>query len=248
MKRPWLCRECEDRLNSVETPFANEIFRPLIADSGARVPYGSWMLKFCVSLSWRVLLRVKEEGHDIEHYSDIQKQAIDEALSVWAKVLLEDLPHPGQYEQHFVPITGIADFSGSPPPRNINRYLMRAVAMDLAGGETTLLVLTKLGPFLVIGMLAKRSNEEWQGTKVRVRGGMIQPQTYTLPYALWEYLTEKAEEVAQINRSMSPAQRSKISDAFWKDIERTRQSGWVKAMGLDVDLFGDDAFDPPVSD
>src|ERR1017187_10349018 len=59
-KKEWLCRECEDLFNSFETPFATQIFHPYDLDRAIRVRYSEWMLKFCVSVSWRSLLYLKQ--------------------------------------------------------------------------------------------------------------------------------------------------------------------------------------------
>ncbi len=55
LKVPLLCSRCEALLNLWERKFATQIFHPYNADEGLRAAYGDWMLKFCVSVSWRVL-------------------------------------------------------------------------------------------------------------------------------------------------------------------------------------------------
>jgi hypothetical protein len=55
LKRHLLCARCEARFSAWETAFATKIFHPYIADHKLTARYGDWMLKFCVSLSWRAL-------------------------------------------------------------------------------------------------------------------------------------------------------------------------------------------------
>lgn len=61
-RRYWLCRGCETRLCQWETEFAAQVFHPLISDGGQRIPYQEWMLKFAVSVSWRVLSLFVEDN------------------------------------------------------------------------------------------------------------------------------------------------------------------------------------------
>jgi 5-methylcytosine-specific restriction endonuclease McrA len=54
LKFPWLCRDCEARFSRYETAFAMKLFHPW--QKGCEpVEYEDWLLKFCVSVSWRVL-------------------------------------------------------------------------------------------------------------------------------------------------------------------------------------------------
>lgn len=62
LKLPFLCKQCEGHLNQFETDFANELFYPLNSDEVERVRFGAWLLKFCVSISWRVLRYKKGDG------------------------------------------------------------------------------------------------------------------------------------------------------------------------------------------
>jgi hypothetical protein len=55
LKVPMLCIDCEGLFNGFETPFSKRLFYPYISDGGQRLPYDSWLLKFCVSVSWRIL-------------------------------------------------------------------------------------------------------------------------------------------------------------------------------------------------
>ena len=54
-KGHYLCDSCEQLFNSWETDFANLVFHPLNEGGAHSFNYGPWMLKFAVSVSWRVL-------------------------------------------------------------------------------------------------------------------------------------------------------------------------------------------------
>lgn len=55
-KRRLLCAECEGNFNEWETIVANKLYYPLAKGNLISSRYGPWLLKFAVSVSWRVLL------------------------------------------------------------------------------------------------------------------------------------------------------------------------------------------------
>ena len=70
-RRRWLCLSCERLLNAWETQFATNLFHPLNEDGGRRVRYREWLLRFCVSVSWRSLSMLKDiEG--LGHFTQRQ--------------------------------------------------------------------------------------------------------------------------------------------------------------------------------
>ena len=54
-KKRWLCSSCEGILGENERQFASSFFHPFVEGRLTHRKYGSWLLKFCVSLSWRAL-------------------------------------------------------------------------------------------------------------------------------------------------------------------------------------------------
>jgi hypothetical protein len=63
LKHPFLCAECEARFNAWETPFATHMFLPYHEQDVQRIEFDSWLLKFCVSISWRAVTYLREQGH-----------------------------------------------------------------------------------------------------------------------------------------------------------------------------------------
>jgi hypothetical protein len=64
---PLLCGECEGRFSTWERHFAEQIFKPVHAAEHTPLSLtyrGEWMLKFCVSVSWRVFTVVDRKGVD----------------------------------------------------------------------------------------------------------------------------------------------------------------------------------------
>ena len=240
LKRYWLCQECENRLNVVETKFANQIFHPYLADSAGTYRYGQWLLRFCTSLSWRVLLFHRDEI-GIQDWEPEALAAVNNAETRWRQFLLGRRLSPGPYQQHILPMDTIASATGDLAP-NINRYLMRAIDMDICRGGDTIFTFTKIGRFMVFGFVRKTNFREWRGTRAPLFFGSIRPRDYSLPYSLIDYINGKALRMAEIMESVSEKQKQKIDDALSKNAERYVRSDAFSAFVADINMFGAAAF------
>ena len=240
----WLCRECEERLNLWETRFANVIFHPFNKGQTDTAAYGAWFLKFCVSISWRVLNYYMAES-DINHFSDNLKLAAKDAYDIWKEFLLDKRPHPERFEQHFFSMDAIANYTNQEMPTNINRYILRSVDIDVVcGGKNGEdgFTYSKLGRFVILGFINMYKPREWVGSKVHVKHGEIKPHDYTVPVQFGEYFMSRARKVAAYQASISEQQDQKIEQSFWRTINKVANSESFKAMDHDVKLFGKDAF------
>jgi hypothetical protein len=243
VKRHWLCTSCEGLLSCSETAFATKLFYPYTSDGSALIIYGEWLLRFCVSVSWRVLQFYKEET-SLKGYEPNAVARIAEAEATWRAFLLGQRPHPGHFEQHLVPFDAIESISNrsenlSP---NLNRYLMRAVDMDLCRSETTNVAYSKLGRFVILGFIREDHLSRWQGTKVHVKTGRIEPRQYTMPREFFKYLNSRARHVAALLSRVSRRQSEKIDQAFRANVDKFVGSDEFVAMQNDVRMFGDAAF------
>jgi hypothetical protein len=239
-KGRWLCLSCEQKLNVWETEFATKIFHLVNAKGGTRVSYGDWLLKFCVSVSWRSLLWLLDSG-GLTHFTEAQRNAAGSALNVWRRFLLGEEPNPRRFEQHLLPLDTIQEFSGELPP-NFNRYVLRGIEIDAVQTEGTAFVSSKIGRFIVFGFLDVSHPRRWVGTKIHLNNGTIEPQEYTLPIGLHNYLIDRAKRHATVYDQISDRQRLKIDETFRKNLDRVAASETFRAMTEDVRLFGNAAF------
>jgi hypothetical protein len=214
-KRFWLCVACEGKLSAWEAKFATLIFHPVNENGSLRVRYGDWFLKFCTSISWRVLLMMREEGM-LTDFSEAQLGAVDEAMETWANFMLGKVPHPGRFEQHFLPLDAFEEPSRHGMPANINRSILRTIDLDAVRNTTTVFVLCKMGKFFVLGFVDVRFPEQWIGTKVHVRDGVVGKAKYTLPSQFGEYIRNEAERYAVVCNKISETQREKLKRACGK--------------------------------
>ena len=100
LKEHILCGDCELLFNRGETPVANKIFHPLNRRDAHIFHYQSWLLKFAVSISWRVLSWYR--SIDATEYSQDAKVLMTEALKTWKSFLFDRLDDPAPFHQHMI--------------------------------------------------------------------------------------------------------------------------------------------------
>src|ERR1041384_209430 len=88
-----LCSKCEARLNAWETAFSNNLFQPFCYGGALpTISYGDWLLKFCVSVSWRSLVYAQRQAR-LTHFSTDQIRKVDQATSTWSALLRGEREH-----------------------------------------------------------------------------------------------------------------------------------------------------------
>lgn len=240
LKRYWLCTSCEGLLSRSETAFATNLFHPYLEESGKQFPYSRWLMHFCTSLSWRVLRFYLDENH----LKDWDKEAvahIAKAEHIWRELLLGLRPQPEAFQQHLLPLDRIESATGKFVP-NINRYLMRAIDMDICQNGKAIFTYAKLGRFIVLGFVHEPNPNHWRGTKINANRGFVEPKKYVLPKAFGEYLNQKAQRIAELLDSVSDKQQAKIDAAFRQNADSYIKSDAFQAMRADLSMFRNEAF------
>lgn len=243
-KQHWLCRDCEQLISQWEREFATTIFHPITQNGSHRISYSDWLLKFCVSISWRALLGAKEQT-SLAQFSERQRTAADGALHAWREFLWQRAPHPGPYEQHLLIFEDAQSF-GPGFPANMHRYAMRTIDLDIPHTEKFGFTFVKMGPFAVLGFFLLDRPREWSGGKVHVKKGFVGPNRYELPVQFRDYLISRAHKTAAIMEGLSDEQRAVANRTSEVALERRAQeigdSHWARAMQRDFGEFGEDAF------
>jgi hypothetical protein len=239
LKLPWLCDECEGRFSRFETAFATKVFYPWLGGN-YQIPYDELLLKFCVSVSWRVMKFAYGYNKDAK-YTDDQRALAAKASARWKRFLLDQEPHPAEFEQHML-IFDIAEESTVPDlPVNFNRYMTGAITFDIVGSERSMMTFAKLGRFVIFGMVQKGPGT-WEGTKVHVKNGVLKPAKLVVPAGIADLLREKASYAISAMSSISPTQKAKIDANFRLNVDAYLESDHFRAMQADYDMFGGDAF------
>ena len=236
-KEHMLCGDCETLLNQWETLFATKIFHPLNKREAIRFEYQSWLLKFAVSVSWRVLTWYKPDT--LSEISESGKALIAKALQTWKEFLFDQHPHPGSFEQHMIlldVIKSIQNIDNLPP--NWNRFMTRGCHINLAHSEGhPLYIYTKMGRITLLGFIGINYPRQWVGTKIHVKRGII-GGNIKLPVQFLDYMKDRAiTELHQQDR-ISKNQNEAINRTYRKDPGRGVMSETFQSLDHDVRLFG----------
>lgn len=234
IKDYFLCEDCEDRFGAHESTFAAELFHPFVSDNCYEVDYSEWMLKFTVSVSWRVLA-YSYEKRGLLHFRGRHADAVSNTLEVWQDFLMDRRKDVGEHEVHLLPLSGIIDHSASGVPRNINRYLRRAVEIDVGVSDTEAFTYSKLGPLILIGLIAYPDLSQWNGTKISHRGKFPARQ-FIAPAQFQEFIFMRSRRMEELESQISGKQISKIEESYKKHIDRLKQSDTFKALQMDLGL------------
>lgn len=246
-KEHWLCESCEDRLQECEKTFSENVFMPLGRGQACRFAYGPWMLKFSVSVSWRVLNYMREIGN-LSHFTTSLTDDVDCALERWREFLLNRIPDPGPFEQHMLLMDEVEGHTLTNLPPNINWYLLRTIDLDAASSGSEAFVYTKMCRIILLGFIKINEPWQWQGTKIDVNHGEIGAQAYTVPSRFGTYMLTRAEKAGGFYKKVSPRQAAGITKTYRQNMQRAVDSETWRAIRRDVEIFGRKAFDDETPD
>ena len=233
-KERWLCSPCEQDIGEAERQFAQEIFFPVVEDRPLTGAYGPWLLKFCVSVTWRVLLKFRELD-PFGAYSRDDYKLMDQAASAWREYLLGRTPDTGAFPQHLYVVRGVVASAGQDMAPNINRHVLRHIAVDVVRGQHQHLVFAKLPRLFIMGVLRDGQPCDWRGTRVDAVNGII-PLEQRVPDGFFGYVDERARRASVLMGSISDRQKGKVLEDVRRDPTRVKMSDTVRALQLDDEL------------
>ncbi len=185
---------------------------------------------------------------DLLHFSEKQRETAQTALSVWRRFLLGELPHPSQFEQHFLPVDVIQSYSGSAISPFLNRYLLRSIHMSVICSNTSAIVYTKMGHLILFGFIQEDTSKRWKGTKLHVNKGLVMRGDYRLPQNIADYWNEQANEGAKALASISPRQKQIVQESIQENADELANSELFRAIKYDYYHSGKNAFKYPESE
>lgn len=238
LKLHWLCKPCEQKFSTWENYFKNKIFLPLTINTD-KVDYDQNFLKFCVSISWRVLNYFMENKNlDADVLLTTKAQT---CLNQWCDFIFDRTETPREHEQHFYNFSG--EFQGleaSSSSVNIHRYLQRSIDIGVSTHGSVAYVYTLIPNFLLIGYIRCLDKRKWRDSRVAVKGGTLQPKKFNFPIELWEDIKEKANHRENLKNSISDRQQHKINESYKKNSDKVQNSKTLKALSKDLKVFGTD--------
>jgi len=214
-----------------EKEFAENFFTPAHDADFHRIGYGPWMLKFCVSVSWRTL---KVNAEQLLGDSPQFTKRVTDALQCWSDFLLNKSGNITPYEQH-VFVLGFPERMEGKFPDGFLYYLLRSIDATPAFSRTKLSIYSKVLRIMILAPLSPLHPSGLRNTRVFAGGGaMISPQQ--LGGEFGTFLLARAKEVLQIS-SPSEAQRRKIQDEMLRNPERVLKSESFQVKAAEHELI-----------
>jgi hypothetical protein len=165
---------------------------------------------------------------------------MDNAEVRWRAFLKDEVPHPANFEQHLLIFDIVESTSVSDLPTNFNRFMTGAVTLDIVGSERSVMTFAKLGRFMIFGIIQKGPNQ-WDGTKVHVKHGLLKPDKFTIPAGMLDLFKEKAENAATTMSNISRVQRAKIDKHILDNLDAFAESDQFASIRADALMFGQHA-------
>lgn len=241
-KEPLLCDDCEGRFSVWERDLEQTVFTPIVSASATGpIIYGPRVLKAAVSISWRVLVSHQRLG--IVPRTAEQERCIQTAADTWRAFLLDEEPHPGEFEQHLVIGNFVESTNRVALSPHFNRYLVRAIAMDFLTTETSALCYAKMGRCILFGHVQSPERGRWRRSRIAAKGGRLELDgCLGLPVGILHYWNDQADVVGGMRSKMSPRQREKVDAARDSDPQKFTNSEIFRAFMCDLEHSGDAAF------
>lgn len=171
-----LCAKCENMFSKLEHYFAEHIFFPRHNEGIDKFAYDESLLRFVVSLSWRLL---HVDLRYLMNKTPIISQHAEQVLKIWKNYLLENRDDPGSYEHHIFFLDLVESTTGVILPPGFQWYTLRAIDATLAYGENQAYVYMKLPGMVLVSCIYPPKLEGWLGTKIEKSGEITVPQEIT---------------------------------------------------------------------
>jgi hypothetical protein len=240
-KEYLLCNDCEGLFSAWETKFANKVFFPFVDKNESVAHYEEWMSKFCASLSWRTLIYIRSKNTQNDNSKEYY-ETLDGAEKHLADYLIGKVKTLNQYEQHVFPLGPIESTTQSGLPTNINRYLLRTMAMDIIGNTTDLFIYTKIPSFMIIGLIKVKEPKKMKASRIALKSGKISPTNYWWPDGFINYVVEKANAVSEAHNKIPKKDLAKFEKYIKDNPEKAANSKLFEAFLYDHKQFGRKVF------
>lgn len=224
-KPRFFCAGCEGLFASWERQVAEHVFRPLHEGTATSFWYGSWLLSFAVSVSFRVLALHGDELVELKdgpRVSSAERAAVNElgsANGAWAQFLRGDREVLGPYEHYCIALPTPPDLSQT--NSRISSYFEGEINFrpPVQAPDGGIYVVTKMCRLCLVGTAVRGRRSDWVNTRISAGRGVI-----ASPYAIPRWLVNYFVSVMRVSEasilSMSPRQSARL-------VEKGNALGWT---------------------
>lgn len=216
-----LCGTCENLFSRWEKQFAESIFFPYLNDGKKEFEYTDWLLKFSVSLIWRLGIA------ELEGFRDYQPQLtgyLEQALSVWRSYLLNDEPMKEVYGFHLLFMDYVKSVKGGSIPEGFHWYTLRGVDGTLPATTTEVYGFVKLPAMVFFSGIMPRRPSKFKNTRILERGKIKASNQVISNPNFGEFYIDRAKEAWSLTEGTSDKQRETIKNSVSRDPEKNLKS------------------------
>ena len=189
--RRMLCGRCEDAFSFYESEFARHVFYPLAGGAILSAKYGAWLRKFATSVCWRIL-EESLAGNSTGRLPARWAPEVASCRETWRRYLTGKCPDVGGHHLHLLPWNAVVGREGrvGPALAAVPRLptsspatagdIQHVITMDVSGNDHDAFVYAKLGPVILLGLMADSAPKEWDGTRINAEG-KLKPHPVIIP-------------------------------------------------------------------
>jgi hypothetical protein len=214
-----LCSPCEQIFARFEREFSLRAFPKIQSDDFQGFEYGEWLLKFAVSLAWRVLT---VDARDVAELTPKWTAKIGATLEAWRKYLLglQNSPHT---IHHLFVFPGLPDeVPDDSHPKSLHYYL-RAVDATVLDGRNNLGVYCKLLRSIFYSPIVPAKPSGWSGTQIYAGGGTLILSHQSLTSSQFGGFLQSRVRLG-FNQSLSEKAIAQITKSIKKNPQRAAES------------------------
>ena len=249
--RYMLCAACEGRFSVFEEEVCRTIFLPIHERKQDRFRYGPSFCRFAVSVAWRALVALKREG-GLGHLNEIPAE-VEAAEVVWRQFLLNGRSTSAPHVVHALPMDVPTNLNPEGVSPHYSRFVLRTPAVGTRCRDGAGYVIAKMARLIVFGTVAPgKERKDWKATQLHVEGGSWGVEEYHLPGWVKHYLELGAEKQGKFVEELSARQKQRTNEAIMEaiddDADVVASSDVFRAFEADLKLFGESAFQKPLSE
>jgi len=229
-----LCLDCEKRFNTYETLFSNNIFYPYVNEElnlegiaqgkVKSIKYTDWLLRFVISLQWRISVTSKITSADniAEDFIELR----DEITERWRRYLLNEVESTGECETHIYFLQNLVAGSGHLPSTindRVNFYLLRSTDGTLVYSHKKLGLFSKIGPIAFFTTLKPKKLVDSEDTRIKLKGVIKTAQRlHNSTIVDFIFITRPNEVMSNVK--YSEKQNKKVKETLMNNLDKASTS------------------------
>ena len=214
-----LCGDCEQIISKYESYFANKIFYPFFQDDIEDFEYDDNLIKFIISLAWRILLFT----YDVQVEKDPWiKDHLDLAEETWRRFLLGNEALDESFEHHLLFLDYIE--SSDNIPNDFDWYTLRGADATLVSNNDTVFCYVHLPWMIMVSTIFPKKSKGWINTQIHSHGKLTK-KAFVEDSMFGNFLIQRISNAIGYKRD-----DSRIVNSMLKNPDRLLQSETLKTF------------------